>query len=114
MKKAFVRNVIFNTVFSLVAGVLTYALRGNPQFAMRFAAGLFVGLFLGDLINRLIPWKKIQMAFLQKRIKRMESEVALYEDECPEDVEGGFPPNPFLSKKRKKLRELRLKLDDLK
>ena len=77
MKKAWVRIVIFNLMSGLLGGVFIFVLLGDLQFAMASAAGLFIGCFLGEMIIRSLPWKKVRRAFLQKRIRRMESEVAL-------------------------------------
>ena len=50
--------------------------------------------------------------FLKKRIKRLESELALYEEDLPSD-EDYYPDPPYITRKREKLTALRKKLQDL-
>jgi hypothetical protein len=58
--------------------------------------------------------KKIRIKNLEKRIKQLEYNIALCEEEYGvEDMENGSPPDPYLSKKRAELGRLRRKLDDL-
>ena len=78
------------------------------------AIGLFV--YRIDFLKKLKlykSWKKVQIKNLEKRIKRLESELALYEDEYPVDEEFGPTLSPFVFKKTQKLGELRRKYCEL-
>jgi hypothetical protein len=54
-----------------------------------------------------------RISSLEKRIEKLKSDIALYTEENAIDEEQD-PPDAFISRKMKKLRKLRQKLEDLK